>query len=223
MARTRELDIYEIRVLGALLEKELQTPDHYPLTINATIAACNQKTNRNPVTAYSETEVVEALDRMRKDVITWREVGPRSEKWKHSVDRKWELDRARKAIMSVLLLRGPQTPGELKIRSERSHRFASKEAVQETLESMSQGIDALVENMGRLSGQREERWQHLVGRAEDRERPPASAPLTTPSPSRGSSKILGLEEQVAVLDKRVASLEKELHALRTRLGDLEPD
>ena len=180
MARTRELDIYEVRVLGALMEKELQTPDHYPMTINAVIAAANQKSNRNPVTAYTETEVVEALDRMRQDVITWREQGARSERWKQSVDRRWELDRPRKAIMTVLLLRGPQTPGELKTRTERSYRFSSKEAIEEILESMSEGMDALVENIGRHPGQREERWRHLVGREEDRELIPDPAPLTTP-------------------------------------------
>lgn len=223
MARTRELDVYEIRVLGALMEKEQQTPDHYPLTIPAVIAACNQKTNRHPVTSYSETQVVEALDRMRKDVITWREEGARSERWKHRIDRRWELDRPKKAIMTVLLLRGPHTPGELKTRTERSYHFESKEAISEILEGMSQGVDALVENIGRLPGQREERWRHLVGRAEDLEAIPEPATSAAPRTSRSAQRIEELEGMVATLDERVSTLETDLQALRLRLGDLDPD
>ena len=125
MPSTRPLDPIEIRVLGTLLEKEQTTPDHYPMTINGLINACNQKTNREPVTSLTETEVVEALDRLRLDVLTWRSEGARAERWEQRLDRRWHLTPPRKAIMTLLLLRGAQTPGELKTRSDRMHSFES--------------------------------------------------------------------------------------------------
>jgi len=249
MGRIRAMDPIEIRVLGCLMEKEQTTPASYPLTINAVIAACNQKTSRDPVTSLSETEVVEALDRLRKDVITWREDGVRVERWKHSVDRRWELDSARKAVMTVLLLRGPQTTGELKTRTDRLHGFASKEEVEEVLLGISEGIDALVENVGRLPGQRDERWRHIVGRPEDREDlpvamrqnvvPPSSesVPKSVPSSSAveppssalqeaesmSSTSTAAVEPSIrrdSVTDGRIAALEETVDALGDEIGEL---
>ncbi len=122
----RKLDFAEVRVLGSLLEKEQTNPETVPMTVNALIAACNQKTNREPVMQLTETEVVEALDRLRAEVLVWRTEGARTERWQQSVVRRWGLDRAGKALMTLLLLRGPQTPGELRTRSEApaSLRFA---------------------------------------------------------------------------------------------------
>ena len=125
MMRTiRELDATEVRVLGALMEKEQTTPDYYPMTINAVIAACNQKSNREPVTELSETQVVEALDLLRKDVLAWRSDGARVERWSQSISRRLELSSASKAILTLLMLRGPQTPGQLRSRSGRLHSFS---------------------------------------------------------------------------------------------------
>jgi hypothetical protein len=228
--RTRKLDPIEVRVLGALIEKEVTTPDNYPLTINGVIAACNQKSNRDPVTALSETEVVEALDRLREDVLTWRTDGARVERWQHSLDRRWELSSASKALICLLMLRGPQTLGELKSRSERLHSFADLEEVEATLQEMAGRFDALVEELPRQPGQREARWQHLTLAEEYAEMAPVLAapsppppPSAPPAPSTpGAMERLGaLETLVTELRDQVGTLESELLALRRRLGDLD--
>ena len=110
MRTIRELDATEERVLGALMEKEQSTPDYYPMTVNSVIAACNQKSNREPVTELSETEVVETLESLRRDVLAWRSDGGRVERWSQSVSRRLELSAPKKAILTLLMLRGPQTP-----------------------------------------------------------------------------------------------------------------
>ncbi len=246
MHKTRPLDAIEIRVLGALMEKEQTTPDHYPLTINGVIGACNQKSNRDPVMSLTETQVVETLDQLRQDVLTWRSEGARVERWQHSLDRRWQLTSASKAIMCVLMLRGPQTPGELKTRCERMHHFESKEDVGEVLQGLTEGFDPLVRDLGRRVGQRENRWTHIVaaeGAAEATtelavEPPAPAAPasaVATSSPSSPSSpsvpsgptaieRLEKLEARVARLDAleaKVDALEEELHSFRVRIGDLD--
>ena len=235
MPRTRPLDFFEIRVLGALLEKEQTTPDQYPMTIKATISACNQKTNRDPVTALSETQIVEALDRLRLDVLTWRSEGARAERWEHRLDRRWSLTPDRKALMTLLLLRGPQTPGELKSRSERMHHFDSVQEVESTLQDLASGDeDSLVCELPRRPGQRECRWAHLCGEDDPQEAEAqaaataAAAPVASSAPAtpRGPSSIQRLEElesQVGELKDEVSALREELKALRIRLGDLTED
>lgn len=240
MPRTRPLDFFELRVLGVLLEKEQTTPDHYPLTINALISACNQKTNRDPVTQLSETEVVEALDRLRLDVLTWRSDGARAERWEHRLDRRWELTGPRKAIMTLLLLRGPQTPGELKSRSDRMHSFDSVTEVEQTLADLASGDEEkLVCELPRRPGQREARWAHLCGEEDPvaaeaqavhavQAAPASSAVAAGPRGPSSVARLESLEGEVAELKNEVgglqgelAALQEELRALRVRLGDLE--
>lgn len=239
MPRTRPLDFFELRVLGVLMEKEQTTPDHYPMTINALISACNQKTNRDPVTQLSETEVVEALDRLRLDVLTWRSDGARAERWEHRLDRRWALTGPRKAIMTLLLLRGPQTPGELKSRSERMHHFDSVSEVEETLADLAAGDeDKLVCELPRRPGQRETRWAHLCGEEDpiqvEAQTTPAPAPAASASPSAGprgpssverleslENEVSGLRDEIAGLRGDFSNLQEELRALRIRLGDLD--
>ncbi len=237
MHKTRPLDAIEIRVLGALMEKEVTTPDHYPLTINGVIAACNQKSNRDPAMQLTETQVVEALDRLRLDVLTWRSEGARVERWQHSLDRRWRLTSASKAIMCVLLLRGPQTSGELKTRCQRMHHFETREDIEEALKDLEQGFDALVRDLGRQPGQRDNRWTHIVAAegASDASddlavEPPAAAapaPAASPPVPSGPTSIERLEkleaevERLEGLEAKVAALEEELHSLRGRLGDLD--
>ena len=248
MPRTRPLDFFELRVLGALMEKEQTTPDQYPMTIKAVITACNQKTNRDPVTQLSETQVVEALDRLRLDVLTWRSEGARAERWEQRLDRRWSLTPPRKAIMTLLLLRGPQTPGELKSRSERMHHFDSVDEVEQTLKDLAAGDeDRMVCELPRRPGQRECRWAHLCGEDDPKAveaaspavapqaaspAPPATAPApVTSSEPRGPSSMERLEaaesevselrEEVSALRDELGTLREELKALRIRLGDLD--
>lgn len=218
MARTRELDAVEIRVLGALMEKEQTTPDYYPMTINAVIAACNQKTGRDPIMQLNETAVVEALDRLATDVLTWRSVGPRSERWEHRLDRRWRLDRASKAIMTLLLLRGPQTPGELRTRSERMHGFASPAEVETVLVGLSEGEDALVRALPRQPGKREVRWIHLAGN-EAATAALAEAEAAPATPVRRSAPVAAPAPAPEVLE-RLDRLEADVAALGAQLRDL---
>ena len=206
----RQLDAAEIRVLGSLLEKEQTNPETVPMTVNALIAACNQKTNREPVMQLSETAVVEALDRLRQDVLVWRTEGARTERWQQSVVRRWGLDRAGKALMTLVLLRGPQTPGELRTRSERLHPFTSLEEVEEALRNLAGMDEPLVRELPRRPGQKETRWTHLVGEmAPEPEEPPAEA---DEAPARASlaSRVERLEEMVARLSEELEELKKQL-------------
>lgn len=229
MSRTRKLDPVEIRVLGVLLEKEQATPDHYPLTTNAVLAGCNQRSNREPVMDLTETEVTEALDRLREDVLVWRSASARSERWEHRLDRRWELDAKSKAVMTLLLLRGPQTPGELRSRSGRLHSFDSVDEVEETLQELSSGFDALVCELPRQPGQREARWTHLESTEEipreaepaDDEAPPRRAPTTEPvSRPRDRSENDGSGEKLESLAQAVAELRSEVSALAEQVRDL---
>ena len=161
----RKLDPVEVRVLGSLLEKEQTNPETVPMTVNALIAACNQKTNREPVMQLSEDQVVTALDWLRQEVLAWRSEGARTERWQQSVSRRWGLDRAGKALITLLLLRGPQTPGELRTRSERLHPFATLEEAEEALRRLAAEDEPLVMELPRRSGQKEARWTHLIGEA----------------------------------------------------------
>src|SRR5207249_12110414 len=121
----RPLDPTEIRILGSLMEKQLATPEYYPLTINALVAACNQKSNREPVMELAESDVQRALDRLQDEKLVWKVMGGRAVRYDHNLDTQWQLDRRSKALLTLLFLRGPQTPGELRGRSDRLHEFES--------------------------------------------------------------------------------------------------
>lgn len=206
----RQLDAQEIRVLGVLLEKEQTTPEAYPLTVNAVLAGCNQKTNREPVMELTETQVVDALERLRQEVLVWRSEGARSERWQQSVVRRWGLDRAGKALMTLLLLRGPQTPGELRTRSERLHPFATLQEVEEALQRMADIDEPLVAEQPRRPGQKEIRWTHLVGEILEPDETVAVQPAEIPARPSGPP----LSERVARLEETVQRLEAELAELR---------
>jgi uncharacterized protein YceH (UPF0502 family) len=199
MRLPRELDPVEVRVLGCLLEKERTTPDAYPLTLNSLTAACNQKSNRDPVMQLTAPEIEAVLARLRAEVLVWPEEGARVRRWSHTLDRKWGLDPAAMAVMTVLMLRGAQTSGELRARTERMHAFTSATEVEAVLVELSGGDEPLVVHLGRKPGQKEARWTHLVGGEPD-EAPAAFVP-TEGSPTTG------LSERVAELEKRVSRLE----------------
>lgn len=210
MRLPRELDPVEIRVLGCLLEKERTTPDAYPLTLNSLTSACNQKSNREPVMDLTAPEVETVLARLRSEVMVWPEDGARVQRWSHTLDRKWGLSADAMALMTVLMLRGAQTPGELRARTERMHPFASSAEVENTLVGLSEGDEPLVVHLARQPGQKEARWTHLVAGEPDE----ATSVFVSSAAPRPSS---GLSERVAELEERVARLEKTLAA---RSGDL---
>ncbi len=214
MTPTRPLDSIELRVLGALLEKQQTTPDAYPLTINQVIAAANQKSNRDPVLSLTETQVVEALDRLAIDVLAWRSTGARAERWEHRLDRRWHLDRARKAIMTLLMLRGPQTPGELRSRSGRMHSFGNVEDVDRVLRGLADGPEPLVLEMARRPGQREQRWMHLVGDEDPATIEAQFAAMPTAAPRAAARNEL--VERIEQLESQVQTLESRREALESR-------
>ncbi|HVR99297.1 MAG TPA: YceH family protein [Thermoanaerobaculia bacterium] len=211
----RQLDPVEIRVLGSLLEKEQTTPEVYPMTVNALLAACNQKTNREPVMQVSEGQVWDALDRLRQDVLVWRTEGARSERWQQSVERRWGLNPAGKALMTLLLLRGAQTAGELRARSERMHAFASAQETEEALARLAGMDEPLVRELPRRPGQKETRWIHLVGEvAEPQETGPEVVAIPADVLGRPS-----LAARVEQLEQTVARLAEDLESLRRQLGE----
>ncbi|MEM7052564.1 MAG: YceH family protein [Acidobacteriota bacterium] len=205
------LDAREVRVLGALLEKEQATPDHYPLTVNALVQACNQKSNRQPVMRLSEGEVRDALERLFQHVLVWKSEGARAVRWRHAVDRRWQLTPPTKAVLTLLLLRGPQTVGELRGRSDRLHAFTSVSEVDDTLATLASGREPLVRQLPRGPGQKESRWVHLVGEDEevaDTEGTAAAAPEAPGAPPE--------PDRLARLEQRVADLEARLEELSQR-------
>lgn len=227
MKLPRPLDPVEIRILGALLEKAQTTPDYYPMTVNALLAACNQKNNREPVMQLSEAEVWDGLDRLRQEVLVWRSEGARSERWSESITRRLGLqgDTGRKALLTLLLLRGAQTPGELRGRSERMHAFGGVDEVEAELCEMAAGEEPLVVELPRRPGQKETRWRHLLGGpleadADDAGDFEATAEPAPPRPRAAAPAAdPGLAARVEALEEQVAALAAELAALKERLGE----
>src|SRR5688572_7844419 len=196
----------ELRVLGCLIEKQRTTPDAYPLSLNALRLACNQATNRDPVVDYDEETIRRGLQRLGGRGWTRLASGPgsRAVKYRHLFDEALGLDGADLALLAVLMLRGAQTLGELKSRTERLHRFESLAAVDEALVSL--GERELVARLPRRPGQKEERFAHLLGGdSEDGE--PTGVPAAPVA-----------DDRLAQLERRVATLEEELTELRERTG-----
>lgn len=200
----RALDEIEVRVLGSLLEKEQTTPEQYPLSVNALVLACNQKTAREPVLELSEGAVHSALRELSLTGLVARVEGARVTRWRHTVDQRWSLDPARKAVLALLLLRGAQTPGELRNRSERMHTFASSAEMEDTLLALSAEPEALARELPRGPGQKESRWLHLLfGPAE----PGAAAPSAAVQ-RYAADEGEELVARVADLNRRVRELER---------------
>lgn len=204
-----EPDAVEIRVLGCLLEKQRTTPDVYPLTLNALRLACNQATNRDPVVDYDEQTIHDALHRLHHR--GWARLtsgsGSRTVKYRHLLDDALGLDDAQLALLAVLLLRGPQTPGELKQRSERLHPFATLGEVEETLAGLV-GREH-VERLERRPGQKEERYAQLLGEAGTGDGAAAPAGVK----AEGSATAPPLERRVEALEAEVAVLRRALEEL----------
>ncbi len=188
-----ELTSEEVRTLGALVDKQRTTPDQYPLSLNALRLACNQSTNRDPVVEFDEATIREALERLsrRRWVRLASGAGSRATKYRHLLDEALDLSAPEVAVLAVLMLRGPQTPGELRARTERLHRFEASDELRDTLERLRER--ELVAGVGRQPGQKEERYAHVLddgGVTEARAAAPASS----------------LEERVALLEAEVEML-----------------
>jgi uncharacterized protein YceH (UPF0502 family) len=165
-----DLDAVDQRVLGALLEKQRTVPATYPMTLNALRSACNQTSSRDPVTDYDEPMLQERLKNLKERGlvrIVWADRGPRTLKYHQLLDEKLPLDEAERALLTVLLLRGPQAPGELRTRTERLHAFADRGEVEQVLRRMAAGAAPLVHELPRRPGQHDARWVHLLGPVED--------------------------------------------------------
>jgi len=206
-----QLDAAEARVVGALLEKEIATPEYYPLSLNALVNACNQKSNREPVVSYDEETVETALERLRLKGLAVRITGRDSRVPKHGqrFTETQNLGRREAAIVCVLLLRGPQTIGELRSRSERLHSFDDLEAVEHTLNHLAEL--GMVKRLARQAGSREARYMHLLsGDVEGAEEtaPAAVAPVSSRRP--------GPDERIAVLERELAALRSEFDDFRRR-------
>lgn len=199
-----QLDARSLRVLGALMEKEMTTPDLYPLSLNALIAACNQRSSRDPVMDLTEDEVRTALHMLQDlELVAVARDSGRVARYEHRIRTVLTLRRDETAVLCLLLLRGPQTAGELRSRSDRMHSFDELASVQATLERLAGRESPLTTAMTRAAGSREVRWMHLLG-----EPVAASVPPVRGEAERSGSS--GLEERVRVLEERLDELEARL-------------
>jgi uncharacterized protein YceH (UPF0502 family) len=211
-------DPVEIRVVACLVEKQRTTPDVYPLSLNSLRIACNQATNRDPVVDYDEATVVEGLRRLALRGWTRLASGPggRARKYRHLLDEALGVDAAEISLLAVLMLRGAQTPGELKQRSERLHPFADLAAVQDTLARLI--ARDLAAQLPRRPGQKEERYVQLLGGAETDAAAPAPMPASPSAPVPVVVPSPPPDDRLARLEREVAELRAEVGALRDRLG-----
>jgi uncharacterized protein YceH (UPF0502 family) len=215
--RSFDADAVEIRVLGCLIEKQRTTPDQYPLSLNALRLACNQSTNRDPVVDYDERTIKAALERM--SVRGWTRfasgASSRALKYRHLLDEALGLSDAQISLLAVLMLRGPQTLGELKGRTERMHHFESLEDVEATVDGLADR--ELVVRVARRPGQKEDRYAQLLGGEEE-----APAPALSPAPVQDSPPPAAADtadaDRLSALERRVDELERAVAAFRERLA-----
>jgi len=206
----------ELRVLGSLLEKQRTTPDVYPLTLNALRAACNQSTNRDPVVSYDEETIRDALHHLGRR--RWTRLtsghGSRAAKYRHLLAEELDISPEEQAVLAVLMLRGPQTPGELLQRTERMFHFDGADALHAVLERLSER--ELAVRLERRPGQREERYAHLLGD----EAPVDAAPVAYAAPAAPAAPTAPAvdDDRLARLEQEVADLREEIRSLREALG-----
>ena len=194
----------EARIVGALVEKQLTTPEYYPLTLNALIAACNQKTNREPVVSYDERLVSNSLEDLRDKNIVYVFYGSTSRvpKYKHMMPQVFDLEPSETAVLCVLMLRGPQTIGEIRERTGRLYDFRDLNDVNETLEALAKRDEPLIVKLERAPGQKDARYAHLL-----------SGEVTSYTPPERSAPRGG-----AASDERVEKLEQELESVKNELS-----
>ena len=200
-----ELTPPEHRVLGCLIEKEMTTPDYYPMSLNSMVSACNQRSSRDPVVDYTETEVLAAVDQLRDRGLarTVHGKGDRVLKYKHVAVDALEINERQAALLAVLMLRGAQTLGELRSRTGRYIEFADLDEVADELASLAAAEEPRVSRLERRPGEKESRYQHLLGSAE--------VAVEAPTPVvEDDSRVAELEAELAELRDRVSRMEREL-------------
>lgn len=205
-----QLTEIEARIVGALVEKQLTTPEYYPLTLNALVAACNQKTNREPVTNYDESSVSRTLDDLRDKNIVYVFYGSTSRvpKYKHMLPQVYELEPSETAVLCVLMLRGPQTIGELRERTGRLYDFRDLNDVNETLEALTKRDEPLLTRLPLAPGQKEARYAHLL-----------SGEVTSYTPPERTSRGSASDEKFEKLEQEIETLKTELAAFRQEFED----
>lgn len=207
-----ELSLLETRVLGTLFEKQLTVPDSYPLTLNALVSGCNQKTSRSPVMEATEAEIQASIDSLKRANLVMETSGGRVARYSHNLERVLQIPAQSAALLASLMLRGPQTAGELRISCERLHRFSDISAVQGFLEELaSRPAGPLVVELARLPGARENRWAHLLSGT------PKHEVRAGVSPSEGVSGGGAHAQEVAALKANLLRLEAEVAALKAEV------
>jgi uncharacterized protein len=207
----------EVRVLGSLIEKDITTPDYYPLSLNALVNACNQKNNRDPVMSLDESSVADALSTLQEKRLAGPASGADSRvtKYEHRLQEVFNFDRRETAVLCVLLLRGAQTPGELRGRTERMYHFEALDDVVSTLDRLAQRQPPLVAILPRQPGTKESRYMHLfAGAPEITENLPQMHPGETQAVRSSADRLANLENEVSELQKEVSEIRQQLAALR---------
>jgi uncharacterized protein YceH (UPF0502 family) len=202
----------EVRELGSLVEKQLTTPEYYPLTLNALVAACNQKSNRDPVVSFDESTVSSTLEALRNKNLVYVFYGSNSRvvKYKHMLPSVYELEADEVAVMDVLMLRGPQTVGEIRGRTDRLFEFSDLSQVQEALDKLAHRDEPLVVRLERQVGQKDARYAHLLSGEIDI----ANIPATRERSAGGGS-----TDRIEKLEAEVAALKTEFEAIKTELAE----
>ena len=204
----------EVRVLGALIEKDITTPEYYPLSLNALVNACNQKSNRDPVMQLDENAVRDALSGLQERRLAGPASGADSRvtKYEHRTQEVFNFTRPEVAVLCTLLLRGPQTPGELRGRTERMHRFESLDDVESALQKLSHREPPLVKVLALQPGTKEPRWVHLL--AGDVDVPESPVPVTATQAAADNDRVVRLEIEVAALRQELAALKAQMDTFR---------
>jgi uncharacterized protein YceH (UPF0502 family) len=210
------LNEYELRALGALVEKQIATPDYYPMTLNALVNACNQKNHRDPVVSYEDETVARALESLREKNLAYVFHGSeaRAPKYGHLFPKAFDLSEADVPLMCVLILRGPQTPGELRSRTQHLRSFESLAEVETLLQGLSLREEPLIVKLPRQPGSRESRFAHLLGDQVEVERR-----VTAPNPSLAVQPSQAENERIVKLEEEIVSLRQELNELKQHFAD----
>ena len=210
------LSLLETRILGTLSEKERTVPDSYPLTLNALASGCNQKTSRDPVIEASDAEIQAGIDSLKGYSLVMESSGGRVSRYEHNLQRVLQVPSQSTALLTILMLRGPQTAGELRIASERLHKFADISAVEAFLHELAERpAGALVMELPRLPGARENRWAHLLSGTPEVDQPAVRA---TPNADVSVGEVAALKANVARLESEVVELRALVGRVCSELG-----